>query len=153
MREVWDACPRADWLLWILRHVGLSHHEIPLRRFTCACIRGTPIKDGRTVWDLLSDPRSRKAIEVVEAYCAGEGTAEDLLNAANAAYVAYAADAIVSGTTAAATTAAAYVAHAATAAYTYADAAVYAADYVADDAAAARLWQANELRKHIPNPF
>ena len=54
------------------------------RLFACWCVRHTPLADGRTTWDLLTDKRSRVAIETAERYAKGEVTKRDL-NAAGAA--------------------------------------------------------------------
>ena len=49
-----------------------------LRLWACWCIRNTSISGGRTVWDLLSDPRSRNAVETAERFARGEATREEL---------------------------------------------------------------------------
>lgn len=51
----------------------------------CEAVRETPIGYGRTVWDLLKDERSRRAVIVTEKYLAGEATDEELSAAAWAA--------------------------------------------------------------------
>ena len=55
-----------------------------LRLFACWCVRETPIGEGRKVWDLLTDERSRNAVEVTERRIRGE-TMEEELNAAESA--------------------------------------------------------------------
>ena len=49
-----------------------------LRLWGCWCVRNTPITGGKTVWDLLTDVRSRNAIEVAERFTRGEVTREEL---------------------------------------------------------------------------
>ena len=78
MAEVWDACPRSDWLLWILDKL-LIRDEKKLRLFACWCIRNTKLADGRTVWDLLTDERSRRAVEVAELFANGKATDAELI--------------------------------------------------------------------------
>jgi hypothetical protein len=63
--------------LWIILHPEILDDTTP-RRIACAFARETPIGGGRTVWDLLTDPRGRAAIETAERYCAGLATEEDL---------------------------------------------------------------------------
>ena len=57
-----------------------------LRLFACWCVRNTPLQDGRKVWDLLTDERSRTAVEVAEQYARGEATDEELEAAWDAAW-------------------------------------------------------------------
>ena len=48
-----------------------------LRLYACWCVRETPIGDGRKVWDLLTDPRSRAAVETAERYARGKATSAE----------------------------------------------------------------------------
>jgi hypothetical protein len=142
MADVWDRCPRIDWLLWILDRLGQRPDDRTLRLFAIWCARHTPIGDGRVTGDLLTDPRSIAALEIAERYAAGGATAEELVAAHDAAaYAAYEA-----------AYAAAYAAHDAAhdAAYAAAYAAVDAAAYAAT---AAKRAQADQLRRMVANPF
>ena len=84
MSDAWEACRRSDWMLWSL---GKSDYndEKKLRAYACYCVRHTPLGDGRVVWDLLTDERSRNAIEVAERYIEGKATQEELAAAGSAA--------------------------------------------------------------------
>ena len=73
------ACPAAD-RIWVV--LGMMS-ENDRRLAACCFVRRTPI-DGRTVWDLLTDDRSRKAVEVAERFADGEATEREL-DAASAA--------------------------------------------------------------------
>jgi len=55
------------------------------RLFACWCIRDTPLFDGGTVWNLLTDERSRNAVEIVERFVNGNATKEELAAARDAA--------------------------------------------------------------------
>jgi hypothetical protein len=77
-----------DWLASedpaaMLRHLrGHEVNRLPisdrkLRLFACACVR--------QVWDMLTNPRSRDAVEVAERYADGEATAKELDVAEDAA--------------------------------------------------------------------
>ena len=81
-------CPAAD-RIWVV--LGMMS-ENDRRLAACCFVRRTPIGDGRTVWDLLTDDRSRKAVEVAERFADGEAT-ERALAAARAAASAAAGDA------------------------------------------------------------
>ena len=76
----WKACTNPQWMLWALEATGVMDDK-KRRLFSCWCVRNTPLLDGRKVWDLLTDKRSRKAVEVAERFADGRAT-EDELNAA-----------------------------------------------------------------------
>ncbi len=151
MADVWDAMieqGKHDWLIWTATRPGVFPDTV-LRKLACRFVRETPLHDGRKVWDLLIDERSRKAVEVSEAYADGKATNEELEVAYDAAY-----DAGVRASAYAARDAAAFAAaYAADAAYVAAfaadaaDVAVRAAAY--DVAEAAQMKMIAELG----NPF
>ena len=160
----WNTCNRSDWMIWFLRSIRFSDQKV-WRLFACWCVRNTPTNDGRTTWDLLSDPRNRDAVEVAERFANGEASAKELNVARNAAADAAADAAAAAAYSAAAYSAAAYSAAdaAADAAYSaaaaaadaaYSAAAVYSAVYSAADAAAdadaAHKAQADQLRLMVP---
>ena len=74
-------CPAAD-RIWVV--LGMMS-ENDRRLAACCFVRRTPIGDGRTVWDLLTDDRSRKAVEVAERFADGEATERELDAARGAA--------------------------------------------------------------------
>ena len=78
MADAWDHCDRVDWMIWILKRVDKSPGKNEMRLFNCWCARATPIGDGRTTWDLLTDPRSRAAIEVAERFAIGKSSKKSL---------------------------------------------------------------------------
>ena len=56
----------------------------------CWCLRHTPFGDGRTLWELLVDERSRRVVEVAERHVRGEATDHELFDARLAAQAAFA---------------------------------------------------------------
>jgi hypothetical protein len=101
----WDTCPDARWLFWVIeRHLDKpgwpTHQEVVLAACDCAEVSLHLIP--------ADEDRPRIAIETARRWVAGEATIEECrltaLDAADAAYAAYAADA-------------AYAAYAADAAY------------------------------------
>jgi hypothetical protein len=136
MAEVWDNCPKVDWLTWILDAIDAPHDEKAMRLFACWCVRNTPLEDGRKVWDLLTDDRSRNAVAVAERFANSEATGSELHAAWDAARDA-----------------------ARDAAWDAAGVAARDAAWVARDAAWAAAWaaagdtQVRELRRVVPNPF
>ena len=137
MKEVWDNCPRPDWLMWIMEREKIPLDDKKARLFACWSAEHTPIGDGRTTWDLLTDERSRNAVRVALRFARDEANRDELAAARAAARDA---------TGAAAWDAARAAAGAATgaAAWTAAWAAAWAA---------ARAAQANHFRTLFPNPF
>ena len=157
MADVWDKCPRADWLLWILHKLNRRPDDRTLRLFAVWCARNTPLSDGRKVGDRLTDPRSLAALEVAERYANGNATDSELAaawDAAQSAAWSAAWDAARSTARSAAWSAAWDAARSAAwdAAW---DAARDAAWSAAWDAVRSAAWsaQADQLRKMIPNPF
>jgi hypothetical protein len=74
-----DVQEQGDKLVCRYREVvemrDISHE---LRLYACWCVRETPLADGRKVWDLLTDSRSRAAVEIAEQFCAGTATLDQL---------------------------------------------------------------------------
>ncbi len=80
--------------LWAFSRKGIVP-ERAQRMFACKCCRDTPLNNGKVLWGLLEDERSRKAVEVAERFANGEATQEELKAAADAAHAASrAADAV-----------------------------------------------------------
>ena len=65
--------------IWAATRKGMLDDRT-LRLFACKCVR--------EVWHLLTDERSRKAVEVAELYAVGEATDEELAAAWAAAWAA-----------------------------------------------------------------
>lgn len=76
------ACTEYAWLTWAVDHLLDEPQRVAVR---CYIVRHTPLADGRTVWDLLTDERSRKRIEIEEAWARGEDVSDDDRAAASAA--------------------------------------------------------------------
>jgi hypothetical protein len=146
LETAWSTCDRSDWMVWLLRRLKYDDAKA-YRLYACWCVRNTPLADGRKVWDLLTDPRSRNAVEVAERFANGGATAEKLREArcaaADATYATYAAYAAY---------AAAYAAADAAAAADATYAAAYAAAYAtyADARKIAHKIQAQQLREMVP---
>jgi hypothetical protein len=68
MQQVWDTA-NPEWLIWVATRPGVLD-DITLRRFACWC--------ARQVWHLLTDERSRHAVETAERFCDGKATLEEL---------------------------------------------------------------------------
>lgn len=153
MVDVWDAMieqGKHEWLLWTATRPGVFPDTV-LRKLACRFVRETPLADDRKVWDLLTDERSRIAIEVAELYADGKATETEMAAAADAAYAA----ARAAVRAAAFAAAAAALAAAAYDAYDAARAAADAAAYdVADDAARAVAKAAQRrIIADMGNPF
>ena len=170
-RIAWETCQRADWMLWALSRIGYDDKKT-LRLYACACVRHTPLANGRTVWDLLPDERGRTAVDIAERFAVGNASVEELGAAWAAAEAAGAAAEAAAEAAAGAARAVAWAAWAAGAARAAAwaawaagaaagaaawatEAAAGAARAAAEAAeaaagAAAEAWQADLLRTMIP---
>ncbi len=82
LSEIWNEFNRGDWMLWLLRHLGLD--KITTVRIACKIVRVQ-------CWELLTDERSKRAIEVAELWCDGKVTIEEVEAAVSAAWAAWAA--------------------------------------------------------------
>jgi hypothetical protein len=87
MADVWEsliAQNRHEWLIWTATRPGVFPSST-LRKLVCRFVRETPLLDGRKVWDLLTDERSRKAVEIASEYADGKATGDELKAARDAA--------------------------------------------------------------------
>jgi hypothetical protein len=149
MQEVW-ATAKPEWLIWVATRKGVLT-EKEQRLFACWTVR--------QVWHLLTDQRSRTAVEVAEKFANGEATSQELAAAwAAAGAAARAAAGAAAGAAAwaaarAAVRAAAWAAAGAAAWDAAWDAAWAAAWAAAWDAAWDAAWaaQATYLRALTPN--
>jgi hypothetical protein len=93
-KEAWGQCERGDWLLWWAQKENVPIQELTLAKGLCA----------KTVYHLMKDKRSRKAVNSAIAFGKGKLSKEKLDTAADdaddaavddaaaaAAYAAYAA--------------------------------------------------------------
>ncbi len=86
MADAWDKI-RPDWLIWVVTRPGVLDYKT-LCLLACRFARETPLGDGRMVWDLLTDLRSRTAVETSERFARGEATREEFEEARAAAWAA-----------------------------------------------------------------
>jgi hypothetical protein len=78
VEQIWQRDDlKAEWRIWIATRPGVLP-DSTLRKFACRCVR--------EVWHLLTDERSRKAVEVAEKYADGLATDDDLAAARAAAW-------------------------------------------------------------------
>jgi chemotaxis protein histidine kinase CheA len=125
--ELWLACERGDWMLWLIGRTIQRSDEVALRKLTLVKARCAKL-----VIHLMKDERSKKAVEAAERFGLGQATREEL-DSASADSAAAASAAAASAASAAAAAAAASAASAAA----YAAAAYAAAAYAAAASAAA----------------
>ena len=140
MSDIWPLLiARPEDLRWAATREGVFSDK-DLRLMACQFVRETPLTNGRKVWDLLTDKRSRNAVIIAEKFANGEVT-NAAMDAARAAAGSAAWDAAWAAAWAAA-----------------GDAAGAAAGAAAGDAARAAAWAAaGAYQAHIilsyGNPF
>jgi len=84
LETAWNTCKRPDWMIWLLNKLRFQDDQT-YRLYACRCVRDTPLADGRRVWDLLTDQRSRTAVEVAEKFANGNATQNEMAAARAAA--------------------------------------------------------------------
>jgi hypothetical protein len=84
MKEAWFNCKNTYWMIWALEHLYYQDDK-NLRLFACKCACDTPLPNGRYTYELLTDKRSRDAIEAAILFSYGKITEEDLSAAIAAA--------------------------------------------------------------------
>ena len=89
IKTAWEKCERSDWMMWALGRLHYNDGKT-LRLLACKFACDTPIGGGQVVYELLTDDRSKKAIEVAILYAHGRATERELQGAAYAAAYAYA---------------------------------------------------------------
>lgn len=72
IEEAVNYCHRGDWLLWLAREIEVELEPFILAKAICA----------KTVIHLMTDERSRRAVEVAEAFGLGKATFDELETAA-----------------------------------------------------------------------
>lgn len=72
IEQVVLTCHRGDWLLWLAKKVDVDIRTLTLAKELCA----------KTVIHLMTDERSRNAVEVAEIFGRGDATIEELKAAA-----------------------------------------------------------------------
>ena len=151
LEAAWNGCQSSRWMLWLLQHVGFDDQKT-LRLYACACVRRTPLADGRTVWDLLTDEHIKNAVVVAEQFALRLATTDELRAAAEAARDAMWAawGAVWAAAEAAADAAAADAAEAATWATKAAAWAAWGAEAATEAAEAAEASQCDILREMVP---
>lgn len=76
LKDAWLNCKDSEWMLWALDRIGYKNDRA-IRLFACKCACDTPLRDGRVTYELLTDERSKKAIEVAMLYAVGRATEEE----------------------------------------------------------------------------
>ncbi len=166
--KIYDICERGDWLIWLLRRTkNISKSQSVEIAITCAehviLIYEKKYPNNKAPRNAINAAKKwlKDAYAAYAAAYAADAAAAYAAAAADAAaYAADAAAAYAAAADAAAYAADAAAAYAADAAAAYAAAAADAAAYAAAAYAAAtdarlteRKWQANQIRKIVPNPF
>ena len=86
MQDAWEKCHRVDWMIWAAsdERSKIGANDQRWRLAGCAIVRRTTVCD-RTLWGLLTDSRSRNAVDVSERFANGEASREELVAARVAA--------------------------------------------------------------------
>jgi hypothetical protein len=81
--ELWDECPRGDWMLWIAARAGCDQRSVVHAACDCA--------ESVLAYIPAGEERPRRAIEVARRWARGEATLDDVraagIDANNAAHI------------------------------------------------------------------
>lgn len=89
-QDVWNACPRGDWMMWLLGHVAGGSFESEARKklVSCACdCAELSLPFCEQVWP--DDARPRRLLEAVRGHLNGSFEPDALNDAIWQCYVAY----------------------------------------------------------------
>jgi hypothetical protein len=81
MADVWDRLVSDQKITWLLWATEYAMPKKCLRLMACRFVRETPIANGGTVWDLLTDERSRNAVDISERFAKGDASKDELEDA------------------------------------------------------------------------
>lgn len=81
MADAWEACPRGDWMMWMLRKTGKAERKTLIVLACDFADRVLPFYEKKFV----NDPRPREAIAAARAYANDNITLDELRKARNAA--------------------------------------------------------------------
>jgi len=76
LKVAWRVCKQPTQMCWLLRNLIADKRKQNL--LGCRLIRETPLGNGRKVWDLLTDERSRNFVEIVKRFEKAEATGYEL---------------------------------------------------------------------------
>lgn len=85
LKTAWAECERGDWMLWLAGGLGIDRKLLVQAACDCAETALKFVPEG--------EDRPRIVIETARAWCRGEATLDEVLEAADAVYAAYAAGA------------------------------------------------------------
>lgn len=80
-QEAWEKCPDSSFMTWYLERIEYDDVDA-LLRIALRFVREVKLQDdGRTVWDSLTDERSRSGVKTAERFLDGEVTPSELSEA------------------------------------------------------------------------
>jgi hypothetical protein len=77
-QAAWEACKRPDWMVWLAGQTGVSDRVL----------WRAAVRFARLVEHLMEDERSRKALDMQEAWLDGHATGDEMAAARTAAWAA-----------------------------------------------------------------
>jgi hypothetical protein len=77
LKDIWDKCPRADWMILNAGRMGYEG-QVGLRKFMHRIITEVPYFKGRTILEHASNEGERGAIMTLGSFVIGEKTLQDV---------------------------------------------------------------------------